>query len=26
MGLFKPAGISDNGYRYYTIPQSDIFG
>ncbi|WP_339328158.1 MerR family transcriptional regulator [Clostridium botulinum] len=25
IGLFKPAGISDNGYRYYTIPQSDIF-
>ncbi|WP_341480351.1 MerR family transcriptional regulator [Clostridium botulinum] len=25
IGLFKPAGISDNGYRYYTIPQFDIF-
>ncbi|WP_341349349.1 MerR family transcriptional regulator [Clostridium botulinum] len=25
IGLFKPAGIRDNGYRYYTIPQFDIF-
>lgn len=25
IGLFKPAGINDNGYRYYTIPQLDIF-
>lgn len=23
--LFKPAGKSENGYRYYTIPQFDIF-
>ncbi len=25
IGLFKPAGKSENGYRYYTIPQFDIF-
>ncbi|MBI6873455.1 MerR family transcriptional regulator [Clostridium aciditolerans] len=25
IGLFKPAGVNDNGYRYYTIPQLDIF-
>lgn len=25
IGLFQPAGVSDNGYRYYTVPQLDIF-
>lgn len=25
IGLFKPEGIGDNGYRYYTVPQLDIF-
>ncbi|MEK4207855.1 MULTISPECIES: MerR family DNA-binding transcriptional regulator [Paenibacillus] len=23
--LFQPAGISDNGYRYYTLQQLDTF-
>lgn len=25
IGLFKPAGVKDNGYRYYTVPQLDVF-
>ncbi|MCY8514192.1 MerR family transcriptional regulator [Bacillus atrophaeus] len=25
INLFKPAGISDNGYRYYTMQQLDTF-
>lgn len=25
IGLFHPAGVNDNGYRYYTVPQLDIF-
>ena len=25
IGLFQPAGINENGYRYYTVPQLDIF-
>ena len=26
IGLFSPAGISSNGYRYYTTSQIDLFG
>lgn len=25
IGLFQPAGVNENGYRYYTVPQLDIF-
>lgn len=25
IGLFPPAGVDDNGYRYYTVPQLDVF-
>ncbi|MBU5439537.1 MerR family transcriptional regulator [Tissierella sp. MSJ-40] len=25
IGLFHPAGVNDNGYRYYTVPQLDVF-
>ena len=25
IGLFKPAGLNSNGYRYYTLEQVDIF-
>jgi len=25
INLFRPAGVSDNGYRYYTTPQLDTF-
>lgn len=25
IGLFQPAGVNDNGYRYYTVPQLDVF-
>ncbi|WP_278320994.1 MerR family transcriptional regulator [Clostridium tetanomorphum] len=25
IGLFKPAGVSENGYRYYTTSQLDVF-
>lgn len=25
IGLFHPAGVNDNGYRYYTVEQLDVF-